>query len=246
MNFSKEIKYYGHQASLHLFKNRKEDIIRVYLENTKISSFAHLLKWCSTEKKAYHIVTSLEMEKITESVHHEGICILAKEKKKIPFEALLKSPLERSCLIYLDGVQNPHNLGSVLRVCSHFGITHILGKNNELPSLSPSAYRISQGGAEYVSLITLNDPEKEILLLKEKGFTFFATSSHAKKSLYQQKLPHKTLFIFGAEDKGVSENFKKIADDLLLIPGVGNMGSLNVSHAITICLSEYFHQNRAH
>lgn len=237
---NKEIKYYGIHACLELWKKRQEDIIRVYLMKDNVPFFSSVLKWCAKNKKSYHIVEDKDLCKLTESTHHEGVCILALEKPPLPFS---KIPLNESCLLYLDGVSNPHNLGSIIRTCIHFGIKHIIGEKNKLPALSPSAYRIAKGGAEYISLSYL-DNLSPLKILKDKGYTFIATDSNTKKavSLYKYQFPEKSLIILGAEDKGISKEIMKLADTILQIPGTNIIESLNVSVATALFLGEFWRQ----
>jgi RNA methyltransferase, TrmH family len=238
----KELKFYGIHACLELWKKRQNDIIRVYLSKNNLSIFSSLLKWCSKAKKAYHIVEDDELIKITDSTHHEGVCILALEKQSFPFK---KIPLnENCCLLFLDGISNPHNLGSLIRTCVHFGLEYLIGEKNKLPFLSPSACRIAKGGAEHVSISYL-DNINELKMLKEKGYTFVATDSNDKKaiSLYQYSFPSKTLIILGSEEKGVSNYLLKESDAILKIPGTDKIESLNVSAATSIFLGEFWRQN---
>src|ERR1700722_21663 len=140
------------------------------------------------ESKACHIVSSEEMSKIAASVHHEGLCILAKEPPSITFSQMLKaigSTTDPLCLLYLDGVQNPHNIGSIMRVSAHFGIPYILGEKSLLPKISPSAYRVAQGGAEHVKLIALDNLKDAFQKLEKLGFQTVASSSHGGQSLYE-------------------------------------------------------------
>src|ERR1700738_2090470 len=110
-----EIKIYGLHACLALFEQRPEAIIRVYCDEPRVKLLSGLLKWCATHKKAYHIIPDEELEKVTQSVHHEGVCVLAKQVETLTFKDLLRqlSKLpKKQCWLYLDGVGNPHNLGS--------------------------------------------------------------------------------------------------------------------------------------
>ncbi|MEI6241825.1 MAG: TrmH family RNA methyltransferase [Chlamydiota bacterium] len=245
----KEQKYYGIHACLALFSQRKNDVIRVYLEKELLPIFSPLLKWCAENKKAYHIVPKEELEKITESVHHEGICILAVEKVPLSFPSFLmhldakkEAPI---CLLYLDGVQNPHNLGSILRTCVHFSIPFILGEKSKLPTLSGSACRIAKGGSELVSFVYVENIENDLKRLQEKNFSFLATSSHEGTSLYKYAFPKKTLLILGAEDKGISKTLMQKSKDTLTIPGSGIIDSLNVSVATGLFIAEYWRQHRS-
>ena len=154
----KEIKYYGLHACLAIWEKRPQDIIRVYLDPSNVKTFSRLLKWCAEQKKTYHIIPFGELNQVSDSVHHEGVCILARD---LPFLtddgviAYLNQNSYRSSLLYLDGVQNPHNLGSIMRTCAHFGVPLILGEAGQIPPLTPSACRIAKGAAEIVRLASL-------------------------------------------------------------------------------------------
>ncbi|MFA6119223.1 MAG: TrmH family RNA methyltransferase [Parachlamydiales bacterium] len=240
----REMKFYGFQSCLELFKRRPHDIIRVYVQESKIKNFTHVFKWCSQNKKAYHIVSEHELDRITESVHHEGVCILAKEIISPTFEEMLTSVLknEKVCLLFLDGVQNPHNIGSIMRASSHFGIKYILGDEKTLPALSASACRVAIGAQEHVFQIMLKDSIETLRRLKKEGFSIIATSSHKGESLYKHKFSNKILFILGSEQNGISPIILKEANITLQIPGSRNVESLNVSIASSIFMSEAWRQ----
>ena len=72
-NRTQEVKYYGFHACLKLWKARPQDIIRLYVDQSTAKQVAPLLKWCASQKKAYHIITSEEMAARLQSVHHEGL-----------------------------------------------------------------------------------------------------------------------------------------------------------------------------
>ena len=239
-----ELKYYGLHACLAIWKQRPQDLIRVYLEEANLKRLSPMLKWCAQQKKVYRIVEKQELEKISTSIHHEGVCVVAIEPPLFSFEDLKKELLgaQKCCLLYLDGVQNPHNLGSIIRSCAHFGILAILGEKDKLPSLSPSACRIAKGGAEQVRLIALEKKMQVLQFLKKQGFSIFATSSHQGKSLYQTALPNRTIIAFGSESDGLSSSLLQLADGAIQIPGTGDVESLNVSVAAALCLGEYSRQ----
>ncbi len=243
----KEIKYYGFHSCLALFEARKEEIIRVYINEKNVPFFKHVLKWCSQNKKAYHIISDEELEKVSTSVHHEGVCILAKELGFISWEIALASISKtkgKLCLLYLDGVQNPHNIGSIIRALAHFGVPYILGEKGKLPPLSPSAYRIAKGGAEFTRLVAVDKSIQTLKLLKQKGFSLVTTSSHEGGSLYDCKFSEKSIIVMGSESDGVSKNLFQLAESKIQIPGTGHVESLNVAIATSLCISEFARQHR--
>lgn len=243
---AKELKYYGIHACLALSKYRAFDIIRVYIHSSNLKTFKPVLKWCADNKKAYHVVSNEELDKISSSVHHEGVCILAKEKKPIPGQVFikeLKNTSESSILLYLDGVQNPHNIGSILRTCAHFGVSAILGEKGKMPSLSPSACRIAKGGNELIPLVEIEKPELFFKQIQAKGFQIVSTSSHVKDSLYASELPSRMILAMGSEAFGVSKLISSLSSKNIQIPGTGHVESLNVSVATSLCLGEFFRQH---
>jgi RNA methyltransferase, TrmH family len=242
-SFANEQKYYGIHACLAIWEKRPYDVIRVYAHESNIKMLTKVLKGCAAQKKAYHIVSSEELNRITDSIHHEGVCILAKEPRPTSFSDLIAAIRNGSkvCLLYLDGVQNPHNVGSILRSCAHFGINYILG--DRLPSLSASACRIAKGGAEQVRLVQLDQPLVALEQLKKLGFAVIGTSSHGGVSLYRYHFPARAILVFGSESDGMSKPLRKMIAQEVQIPGTGVVESLNVSVATALCLGEYVRQH---
>lgn len=243
----KELKYYGFHACLKLWRARPDDIIRVYVEETRVKKASPLLKWCASQKKAYHIVSNEDMTAVSQSVHHEGLCLLAKELAPYDFSLMLKtlsSTKAPECLVYLDGVENPHNIGSIMRVCAHFGVNYLLGDKNSLAKVSPSAYRMAQGGAETVKLVPIANPTQDLAKIIKAGFHPTASSSHNGTPLYTHPFAPRTLLILGNESEGISKPLLQLAKTTLLIPGTGQVESLNVSVATALFLGEYWRQRK--
>lgn len=244
-NIPQGLKFYGFHACLKLWESRPDDVLRVYVEQRNVKDASALLKWCAGKNKPYHIISPEEMAKVTDSVHHEGLCVLAKEPPLMSFLGMIKeldAHKGPECLLYFDGVQNPHNIGSIMRVCAHFGVKYILGEKSQLPSISPSAYRIAQGGAEYVNLVQLDRVQQSLQQLEQKGFHILASSSHGGQSLYGYKFPDKTLLMMGSESEGINPKLMLAAKDRLMIPGTGLVESLNVSVATGLFLGEFWRQ----
>lgn len=241
----REIKYYGIAACMALWERRSHDIIRVYIEEPLIPKFTPLLRWTATKRKAYHIVGSDDLERLTESIHHQGICILARERSPLEFDDLLGLVREdqgRQLMVYLDGVENPHNFGAILRTCAHFGVRFILGADSHLPKLSGAACRVAEGGAEQIGLVQLRHPVNQLRQLQELGFQLLATAGARGRSLYQHSFTPRTLLVMGAESHGISSNLFQLVQQVVKIPGSGTVESLNVSVAFAVCASEYYRQ----
>lgn len=241
-----ELRFHGTAACRALLQKRPEAIIRAYIRKDLEESWVDLLKACVRNRRSYHLVEDQDLERLTDTTHHQGICLVAKEKKTLGVEELLKGlPREgRFALLYLDGVQNPHNLGAILRTAAHFQIPFVLGAKGELPKLSPAAARVAEGGGEFVDLVATDDVERTIEALKKRDFKVYAADLDKDAySLYDMRLHERSLFVFGGEVKGVSERLRGLSDHIVKIPGSGAVESLNVSASSALFMGEFFRQS---
>jgi len=239
-----ELRYYGINSCLALWRNRPEEIIRVYLLEIRKREFGELLRWCAQTKRGYKLVSAEELEKITKSTHHEGVCIQAVRRDALDFDDLSKKDFDSlpPPIVYCDGIGNPHNFGSLLRAASHFGAGLVFGERGKTPTLSAATCRIAEGGAESMPIAETAAPAGALKLLKKRGYKIIGTASEAKRSLYSTRFPEKTVFIFGAEREGVSKSVASCADEMIFIPGSGGVENLNVAAASAVVLSEYSRQ----
>jgi RNA methyltransferase, TrmH family len=244
--------FHGLRACEAIFAKRPAEMIRVYVSLGRQKQLAKLLAWCAKEKKGYQIVADESLERLTKSIHHEGVAILATQIARWDLAALLAHVAEakpRSAaepgskagippLLYLDGVQTPHNLGSILRTAAHFGAGAVIGKAGDLPPLSPAAVRVAEGAAEHVPVCDLADPARDLARLKKAGYQVVVTSSRRGESLFAKPLGPRVVLVLGSEGEGVSRPIDALADRRVMIPGTAAVESLNVSVACGIVLAE--------
>jgi TrmH RNA methyltransferase len=238
--------FHGLRACEALFARRATDVIRVYVTEARARTFATLLDWCARERKGFQIVADENLARLTGSIHHEGVAILAKSIRGWTLDSLLRDLVARKTvgpLLYLDGVQNPHNLGSILRTAAHFGAAAIVGRAGELPPLSPAAVRVAEGAAEFVPVCDCADPVADLRRLARDGFRIVATSSLRGGPLGEAKLGGRTVLVLGSEGEGVSRPIEALATECVQIPGTGAVDSLNVSVACGVVLAEVWRQN---
>lgn len=256
-----EQKICGFHACMALFHNRPQDIIRAYVTEGTRKAFGPMLKFCAQNRLAYHLVEPADLAKVAESDHTEGVCILAKMPKYPNFNTFLRSSEQLSAqlsssstsdgpahleapphvVLWLVGVENPHNVGAILRSAAHFGIAAVLvtpaGPAAARPdgwSLSGAAIRIAEGGAEHVPVIVAegNVADTARDLKRKGGFMLYATSGHAKgHDLWTTEIKYPCVIALGAEGLGLPEAVLKSADATLRLAGTGKVESLNVSVA---------------
>lgn len=229
--------YCGVHTCHAIFKQRRSDIIKIYLVKELVKEFGELLKFCSAKKIAYRIVDEQDLKKLTDSTHHEGIAVLTKfVKTKNLADLPAAAPI-----LWLDGVVNPHNIGIMMRIMAHFGWQHLV-VNGTKTVISPAAARMSEGGCEFVTLYGIDSAKEFVLWAKKNGYKIVGTSSHSSLSVYEYSMCRKMIFVVGQEADGISKEVMRLLDESLIIPGTGNVESLNVSVAGGIFLSEYTRQ----
>ena len=231
-----EQKVAGKNACRALFETRPSDIRRVYVTDDNVRAFGDCLKWCAANRIAYHIAyhikESADLDAVAETVHHDGVCFIARLKKPVTLDEVVarvgRARTERAIVVLLADVKNPHNLGAILRVCAHFGVAGVLAVR-DTPALSPAAMRTAAGGAEHVDVVPVDDVADAIDRLKRAGLSVVATSSHTEHAFGQGTLPSRALVMFGSEGEGLSRELLEQADIVIAIPGSGALESLNVA-----------------
>ena len=236
-----EQKVHGLRACTALFAKRPGDIIRVYLSANRRPTFKTLLEYCVSHRLGFQFVDDENLHKLSGGIHHEGIVILAREAPRISVDDWLAGIAAKTIsgpFLLLDGVQNPHNLGSILRSAAHFGCGGVIGEAAQLPPLSAAALRVAEGGAESVPLVAVEDPVATLGALKKLGVRVVSTTSRAEMPIAAAGLSRDVVLILGSEAEGVSPRLARLADLQVRIPGCGAVQSLNVAVACGIVLAE--------
>lgn len=238
---NQEMKVYGRHAAMKIFENRPDDVIRAYITKEGIFEFKDLIKHLADRKLAYHIVEKAELDTVTKATHHENICLVVKTRPQPTLRELLNSK-GRQLILCLEEVENPHNLGAILRSCAHFGVSGVVYEAKVPVASSASAVRTAEGGAESVPAVHIDSWNDVFEIAKKQNFKVFSTSSHNGKSLFKVEFPEKVLLFLGAEGPGLSKKIMEKASELIEIPGTGNVESLNVSNATVAILTEWYRQ----
>ena len=145
-------------------------------------------------------------------------------------------------IVALDDVQDPGNLGTILRTIDSIGLKQVLVSKNTVDCYNSQVIRSTLGAIFRVNVIECDDLCNTLTLTKNNGFKIMVTSLKAKKSIYDVKYQKKVIVV-GNEANGVSESVIKLADEKLIIPMRGKTESLNVAVATGVILYEYVRQS---
>lgn len=157
---------------------------------------------------------------------------------KIPQNSAQISPKKETLI--LENIQDPGNLGTILRSAAAFGVEQIICSSGTVSAWSPKVLRTGMGAHFGLEIFENRDLPEDIYHLK---IPVFATSLEASKSIFEEDLRGAKAWIFGNEGKGVSKELQNLATKKVIIPQNPAVESLNVAMAATVCLSESFRQN---
>jgi rRNA methylases len=233
-----ESRLYGFNALRAVFARRPQAIRKLYLAEARIPQLQPLLKWCVANRIGYRVVAEEDLRKLAASSHHEGVVADVLREEPQPLTSWLRDlPDGPQCVLWLDGVGNPHNLGAILRSAAHFGVAAILLPKTSALALSGAAARVAEGGAEAVPFVRMGRDDNAIAQLRGAGFALAATVVRGGESVFAARLPQRLAYVLGAEGEGMDPALAAACDLRLSIPGSGAVESLNVAAATAVLLA---------
>jgi 23S rRNA (guanosine2251-2'-O)-methyltransferase len=147
-------------------------------------------------------------------------------------------------LLVLDGVTDPHNLGACLRVADGAGVHAVIAPKDHAAGINATVSKVASGAAETMPYLMVTNLARTLNELKERDIRIVGTSDDATQSIYDLDLSQPTALVLGAEGPGMRQLTRKTCDELVHIPMLGAVESLNVSVASAVCLYEALRQRR--
>lgn len=193
-------------------------------------------------------LTRHDLDKLAAGQNHQGViakCRMAAQYHESDIETLLQNLTVPPFILVLDGVQDPHNLGACLRTADAAGVHLVIAPKDNSAGLTATVRKVACGAAESIPFIQVTNLARTLRLLKEQGVWLYGTAGEATKSIHETKLTGSLGIVMGAEGKGMRRLTRELCDELLYIPMLGAVESLNVSVAAGICLYEALRQRRA-
>ena len=180
------------------------------------------------------------LNNMSETKHHQGVLALTTEFKYSSVEDILAEK-ETPFILILDGIEDPHNLGSIIRVADCMGVSGIIIGKNRCCSVNETVIKVSAGATSYVKIAKVTNINTEIERLKEQNVWVYACELGGE-DITKANLTGSIAIVIGSEGKGVSSLTKKLCDGIVTIPQKGGVNSLNASVATGIVLYETMKQ----
>ncbi len=171
---------------------------------------------------------------------HQGLVCQVRPRAPMTLKELIADSKKSRypTLLLLDGIEDPHNLGAILRSADAFGIDGVVMRRHGQVPINPTVYRTSAGAACYVKAAEVSSLSNAIRELKDAGFWIVATDGEAKQEYYDVDYRLPVAIVVGSEGKGVSRLVLENSDFVVKIPMHGHVNSLNASVAAGIFLAQ--------
>ncbi|MGC9028782.1 MAG: 23S rRNA (guanosine(2251)-2'-O)-methyltransferase RlmB [Desulfomonilaceae bacterium] len=181
-----------------------------------------------------------ELTRLCGSPHHQGV---AAEVDPYPYcdlqDIIGVDTGVAACILALDQVQDPFNLGSIIRSAECLGAAGIVLTKNNSCAVTPAVEKTSAGATAHMRIARVVNMARAMDEIKSAGFWVYGMDSRAAGNLYSLNLADKAAFVMGGEGSGLRRLVRERCDMTVSIPMQGRISSLNVSHAAAIALSEF-------
>lgn len=238
---SRERIIYGRNPLIELLKFSPKRILRVLVNSNSLLPEA--LMGSMTSKITVELVQKNELDEMFPSINHQGVVAFVKAKETLDFKNFIKKlnkERDVDCILALDRISDPHNLGAIMRAAECFGIRYIVSPKAHSAGLSPVVSKTSVGASELVDLVEVSNLASALEELKQLGYWIYGTGVFSNsKSINETDFAEKSVIVLGAEGEGMRDLTMKKCDFLVHIPMYGKIDSLNVSQACAVLLNTY-------
>ena len=231
----------GRNAVLELLESDK-DINKIYITKGELKGSINKIIAIANEKKVIIVQKDKkQMDMMAQSENYQGVIAVVPPYEYVEVEDILEVAKERNedpFILILDGIEDTHNLGSIIRTAETAGVHGIIIPKRRAAQVNSTVSKVASGALEYMKIARVNNITDTISKLKDKGVWICGTAIDADKFYYDQNLTGPLAIVIGNEGKGISDLVKRNCDFLVKIPMKGKVTSLNASVSTGIIVYE--------
>ena len=236
----------GRNSVLELLKSGK-DINKLFIEKGNRSGSINEI--IAKAKQDHIVIVEVDKRKLdTMAANHQGVVAIVPPFEYCDIYDILdyaKAKDEDPFIVILDGIEDPHNLGAIIRTCETAGVHGVIIPKRRSASVNSTVVKVSEGATTYVKIARVTNLNDTIIKLKDAGLWIIGTDMSAKTYYYDQDLKGPIAIVIGSEGFGMSDLVKKNTDIFIKIPMAGKITSLNASVSAGIVIYEAVKQRNA-
>lgn len=229
---------YGKNTVVEALKGDKY-IYKLYvLENVD----RKIISLCEKRHISYEICDKNKLNKLAGNGVHQGIVAQVKEYDYSSLEEIIEGIPEGKLplLLMLDGLEDPHNLGAILRTSDAIGVDGVIIGKNRSVGLTPTVAKVSTGALNYIKVARVTNLSRTLIELKKKGYWVIGCDNNESQDYRSVDYNMPVVIVIGSEGAGISPLVKKQCDFNVVMPMVGHVDSLNASVATALILYEVY------
>lgn len=238
---------YGLHAIREALRAGTRPLQRLLVQQTD-RQFAEIVQQARAKHIPVHIEPSVALDRLVPSGKHQGVIAFVAAKSYSSTEEILQRARLRGdapFLVILDGIEDPHNLGAVLRTAEAAGVHGVFIPERRAAGLTSVVAKVSAGALDHMLVARVVNLSRLIENLKERGIWIYAVEPTATKQYTGIDMTGPIAFVLGGEGTGIRPGVLKECDDRIAIPMMGKVESLNVSAAVAVTLFEALRQRGA-
>ncbi len=236
---------YGQHAVSSLLDTAPERVLEVWLQRGRDNRLSERLRRRFGDGSVpLHLLPRHRLDDLLGDARHQGVAVRARRAEAVDLRAVVAGVGPDTLLVLLDGVQDPRNLGAVLRTADAAGAAAVIYPRSRGVGVTAAARKTASGAAESVPAVAVANLARAMGELAAAGVRLVGTASEAPASLFETDLTGPLGLVLGSEDGGLRHLTRVHCDALMSLPMRGRVASLNVSVAAGVCLYEALRQRR--
>lgn len=229
---------YGYHPVREALRHRPHEVARVLVSASRAGKRRDEIEdLCARHRVAYQRVPEKTLSEIAGAAHNG----MAAEVQEAPGMAAERAGGDPELVVLLEDVQDPRNLGALLRVCEGAGVGRVLIRDRGSAPVSPTVAKTSAGASEWLDVERITNSGNEIERLKEEGYWVYGTDA-AGDPPWDVDLSGKVVLCFGGEEKGLRARTRQLCDRMIGLPMRGRVDSLNIATAAAAVLYDAVRQ----
>ena len=237
----------GVNSVMEALKGRRKIGKIFILENRRDKRIEELI-YLARKKGVYvQYADKSQLDRMSAGVNHQGVIALVESYNYAQLDEVLQLARDRGeapFILILDGLEDPQNLGSIIRTAECAGVHGIVIPRHGSAEVSQSVVRASAGAVEHVLLVRETNLVNTIKHLKDQGLWVVGSDMEAKNDYFSTSFPSPLALVIGSEGKGIRRLVKENCDILVKIPMHGKLNSLNASVAAALLIYEALRQRK--
>ena len=230
---------YGYHPVREALRHRPQDVVRVLVSAARTGKRREEVEdLCRRHHVAFEVVPERVLSERAGPAHN-GMAAEVRET-----QAASEASGDLELVVLLEDVQDPRNLGALLRVCEGAGVGRVLIRDRGSAPVSPTVAKTSAGASEWLEIERISNTAMEVERLKEDGYWIYGTDAGGEPP-WDIDLKGKVVLCFGGEEKGLRARTRQICDRMIGLPMRGRVGSLNIATAAAAVLYEAVRQRSA-